>query len=85
MTILGNVSLKEPNLDGAANPNLYTSGPYTYLDAAARLLVRKDEVIAAAECASFCRNEPTVELAVMAQPNNVPVVGIVYLLLRYTT
>jgi hypothetical protein len=51
----------------------YASSPYTYLDAAARLLVRKDEVIAAAECTSFRRDDhdPTVELAVMAQPGNV--------------
>jgi len=56
----------------------YTSGHYTYLDAAARLLVRKDEVIAAAECTSFRKglsDHQAVEVAVMAQPNNLSVVG----------
>ena len=43
------------------------SGPYTYLDAAARLLVRKDEIIAAAECTSFRKDsDPTLEVAVVA-------------------
>jgi hypothetical protein len=61
-------------------PNPYESSNYTYLDAAARLLVRKDEVIAAVECTSFRRDDPgvPVEFAVVAQPNNVtvPVVGL---------
>jgi hypothetical protein len=52
-------------------PSSYASSPYTYLDATARLLVRKDEVIAAAECTSFRLDDPTVELAVMVQPRNV--------------
>ena len=57
----------------------YASGHYTYLDATARLLVRKDEVIAAAECTSFRKGlsdaHQAVEVAVMAQSNNLPVVG----------
>jgi hypothetical protein len=67
-------------------PNPYATSPYTYLDAAARLLVRKDEVVAATECTSFHKDfesadsvEPTLEIAVVAQchGNNVPVtVGI---------
>ena len=49
----------------------YASSPYTYLHATARLLVRKDEVIAAVECASFCKDDPNFEFAVIAQPRNV--------------
>jgi hypothetical protein len=63
-------------------PSSYASSPYTYLDATARLLVRKDEVIAAAECTSFRMEDPTVELAVMVQPRNVgmlPSVAVYYL------
>lgn len=44
-------------------PSPYTSNP-TYLDAAARLLVRKDEVIAAVKCASPCEFAVT-----MSQPS----------------
>lgn len=37
------------------SPSTYTSGGrYTYLEAAARLLVRKDEVVAVTEFTSFC-------------------------------
>ena len=65
-------------------PNPYSSSrpSYTYLDAAVRLLVRKDEVIAAVECASFCKDsdsaDSTLEVTVVAQlecNNDVPVVG----------
>jgi hypothetical protein len=57
-------------------PNPYSNRPtYTYLDAAARLLVRKDEVIAAAECTSFCKDSTEMELAIVAQSKNVQVVG----------
>ena len=63
---------KGPNLQSEEKlPSSYASSPYTYLDATARLLVRKDEVIAAAECTSFRMDDPTVELAVMVQPRNV--------------
>ena len=57
-------------------PSPYASGPYTYLDAAARLLVRKDEVIAAAGCTSFRKDSPNdhVEFEHLAQPSYVPVV-----------
>jgi hypothetical protein len=58
-------------------PNPYSSSrpSYTYLDAAVRLLVRKDEVIAAAQCTSFCKDSAEMELAIVAQSDNVPVVG----------
>ena len=67
----------QPDPDETAVTNPYASGPYTYLDATARLLVRKDEVIAAAECTSLGKDsgDPTYELAVMAHSNSVPVVG----------
>ena len=51
-------------------PSSYESRPYTYLDAAARLLVRKDEIVAAAECTSFGKDE-AVEVTVVAQSLNV--------------
>ena len=69
-TILNNG--KGPKLQSDERlPSPYASKPYTYLDATARLLVRKDEVIAAAECTSYDKDKPTVGLAVVAQPENV--------------
>ena len=49
----------------------YESRPYTYLDATARLLVRKNEIVAAAECNSFHKDDPMAGVSVMAQPLNV--------------
>jgi hypothetical protein len=59
-----------PKLPAGMNtPNVYTSGRrYTYLDAVVRLLVRKDEVVAAVQCAL---TECGTEVAVLAQADKV--------------
>jgi hypothetical protein len=51
-------------------PSAYTGGgPYTYLEAAARLLVRKDEVIAATEFISLSyKSEFDLEVTFVPQP-----------------